>query len=54
MFGYLVGRVFVKNITIVGDAPSIAPLDAVIADLPETLPAYAALTSSSEQNQSLT
>lgn len=54
MFGYLVGRVFVKNVTIVGDAPSIAPLDAVIADLPETLPAYAALTSSSEQNQSLT
>jgi GT2 family glycosyltransferase len=50
--GYLVGRVFTKNVGIIGDAPSVTALDTVVAELPETFPAYAALNSSSTQKSS--
>ncbi len=48
--GYLVGRVFAKNVRIAGDAPSVVALHSVIAELPETLPHDAALTGSSTQD----
>jgi predicted membrane-bound spermidine synthase len=48
--GYLVGRISVKSVHIMGDAPSVTALSTVMADLPATLSDAAALTSSSTQD----